>query len=198
MGEGGGRGRGSERGSYQPQHRSRGRPSYSEGDRPFYRQDDRREREYREWDASQTARTSSRKSYEDEVWQEYQEQMGYSQEGKHRESPGYFTKEYEDRKRARSPSPRGERPNRGEMNFDRQGGRRNYSQERRRDSNQDGRRDLDRDRRDFNYEASRRDYSPERRSRRDYSPGQGQDRGRDRSRRDYTPEKSRRYPGQNR
>merc|ERR1711888_129109 len=106
--------------------------------------------------------------------------MGYSQEGKHRDSPGYFTKEYEDRKRARSPTPRGERPNRGDRNFDRQEGRRNYSQERRRDSNQDSRRDPDRD--------SRRDYNYERRSRRSYSPGQGQDRGRDRSRRDYTPE----------
>ena len=58
---------------------------------------------------------------------------------------------------------------------------------------------IDRDsRRDYSYETSRRDYSPERRSRRDYSPGQGQDSGRDRSRRDYTPEKNRRYPGQNR
>ena len=198
-GRGGGRGRGSERGSYQPQYRGRGRPAYSEGDRPSYRPDSRREREYREWDESQKAGPSSGLTYEERVWQEYQENMGYSQKGKSRDSQGYFTKEYEDRKRARSPSPRGERPNRGDMMYDRQEGRRNYSQERRRDSNQDSRRDSDRDsRRDYNYEASRRDYSPERRSRRSYSPGQGQDRGRDRSRRDYTPEKSRRYPGQNR
>merc|ERR1711891_113522 len=100
--------------------------------------------------------------------------MGYSQKGRNRDSQGYFTKDFEDRKRARSPSPR------GDMMFDRQEGRRNYSQERRRDPNQNSRRDPDRDsRRDYNYETSRRDYSPERRSRRNYSPGQEQDRGRD-------------------
>ena len=190
-----GRGRGSGRGGYQSQYRGRGRPAYSEGDRPFYGSDNRREREYREWDESQAARPSSSQSYEERMWQDYQDKMGYSQKGKDRDSQGYYTKEYEDRKRARSPSPRGERPSRGDMMYD----RRNYSQERRRDSNLDGRRDLDRDSRgDPSYEASRRDYSPERRSRRDYSPGQGQDRRRERSRRDYTPEKGRRYPGQNR
>merc|ERR1711888_570530 len=166
-GRGGGRGRGSGRGGYQPQYRGRGRPTYNEGDRPFYGSENRREREYRECDENQAARPSFSQSYEERMWQDYQDKMGYSQKGKDRDSQGYYTKEYEDRKRARSPSPRGERPNRGDMMYD----RRNYSQERRRDSNQDGRRDLDRDSRgDPNYEANRRDYTPEK-SRR--FPGHG-------------------------
>ena len=91
-GRGRGRGRGSERGIFQPQYRGRGRPFYSEGDRPYYRQDDRnKEREYREWDASQSADPSSRRTHEEESWQKYQEYMEYKQEGQHRDPPGYYT-----------------------------------------------------------------------------------------------------------
>ena len=199
-GRGRGRGRGSERGTFQPQYRGRGRPFYSEGDRPYYRQDDRnKEREYREWDASQSADPSSRRTHEEESWQKYQEYMEYQQEGQHRDPPGYYTKEFEDRKRARSPSPRGERPNRRDKSYDRQGSRRDYNQESRRDYNQESRRDYNQEsRRDYSYELGRRDYSSERQSRRDYSPGHRQDSGRGRGRRDYTPDESRRYPGQNR
>ena len=168
-GRGRGRGRGFERGTHQPQYGGRGRPTYSE--------------EYREWDANQSAKpsSSSRRTHEEETWQEYRE---YKQDS---DSPGYFTREFEDRKRARSPSPRGERPNGRDMSYERQGSRRDHNQESRRDY-----------RRDYSHGSSRRGYSPERQSRRDYSPGHRQDGGRGRSRRDYTPEESRRYPGQNR
>ena len=186
-GRGGGRGRGSGRGGYQTQYRGRGRYTYNGGDRPSYGADNRRDREYREWDESQAARPSTSQSYEERMWHDYKEEMGYNQKGNDREPQRYYTREYEDKKRARSPSPRGERPSRGEGAYD----RRDYSQDRRRDSNLESRGDP-------NYEASRRDYSPERRSRRDYSPGQGQDRRRERSRRDYSPDMGRRYPGQNR
>ena len=183
-GRGGGRGRGSGRGGYQPYYRGRGRPTHREGERPSYSSDSRRDREYREWDEGQDARPSTSQSYEERMWQDYEVEMGYRQKGNDRDPQGYYTKEYEDRKRARSPSARGERPSRDDMASE----RRNFSQDRRRDSNLDRR----------DYSSDRRDYSPERRSRRDYSPGQGQDRRRERSRRDYTPDKGRRYPGQNR
>ena len=114
--------------------------------------------------------------------------MRYQQEGQYRDSPGYYTKEFEDRKRARSPSPRGERPTRRDQDYGRQMSRRDYNQESRRDYNHESRRD-------YNYESGRRDYSNERQSRRDYSPGQRQDSGRGRGRRDYTPDENRRYPG---
>ena len=178
-GRGRGRGRGSERGTLQPQYGGRGRPTYSE--------------EYREWDASQSANPSSRRTHEEESWQEY---MEYKKEGQYRDSPGYFTREFEDRKRARSPSPRGERPNRRDKSYDRQGSRRDYNQESRRDYSQESRRDYNQgSRREYSYGSGRRDYSPERQSRRDYSPGHRQDGGRGRGRRDYTPEESKRYPG---
>ena len=168
-GRGRGRGRGSERGTHQPQYRGRGRPTYND--------------EYREWDASQTANpsSSSRRTHEEESWQEYMESK------QDRDSPGYFTREYEDRKRARSPSPRGERSNWRDKSYERQGSRRDHNQESRRDY-----------RRDYSQGSSRRDYSPDRQSRRDYSPRYRQDEGRSRGRRDYSPEESRRYPGQNR
>ena len=174
-GGGRGRGRGSGRGGYQPYNRGRGRPTYAS--------DNRRDREYREWDESQDAKQGPSNSYEHRVWDDYEDQMGYKK-GNERDSQGYYTKDYEDRKRARSPSSRGERPSRDDRGYE----RRNHSQDRRRDSNQDRR----------DYSPDRRDYSPERRSRRDYSPGQGPDRRRERSRRDYTPDKGRRYPGQDR
>merc|ERR1711895_284743 len=87
-GRGRGRGRGSGgsgRGAYQPQYRGRGKSTYSE--------------EYRHWDASQTSgpSTGPRRSQEDESWQEYKEW----EKNQERVSPGYFTRDYEDRKRAR-------------------------------------------------------------------------------------------------
>ena len=169
-GRGRGRGRGSGgsgRGAYQPQYRGRGKSSYNE--------------EYRDWDASQTAgpSTGPRRSHEDESWHEYKEW----EKNQDRDSPGYFTRDYEDRKRARSPSPRGERYSRRDRSQDRQGSRRDYHE---------GRRDY---RRDYSQSSSRRDYSPERQSRRDYSPRYRQE---SRGRRDYSPEESRRYSGQNR
>ena len=170
-GRGRGRGRGSAgsgRGTYQPQYRGRGRSTYSE--------------EYRDWDASQTANPSSgsRRSQEEESWQEYKEK------NQDRDSPGYFTRDYEDRKRARSPSPRGERSSRRDRSQERQGSRRDYHE---------SRRDY---RRDYSQSSSRRGYSPERQSRRDYSPRYRQEESRSRGRRDYSPEESRRYSGQNR
>ena len=151
-GRGGWRGRG--RGYWRG-----GYQPYSSGigrGRPAY-DSDRREKEYRDWDESQDSK------------------------GRDRDNQGYYTKEYEEKKRARSPS-RGERPNREDRDYQ----RREYSTDRRRDSS---RREPSPD---------RREYAPERRSRWDYSPDQGPERRRDRSRREYTPEKGRRYPGQER
>ena len=181
----GARGRGSERGASQPQYRGRGRPTHREGERPYPRYTDRdRDREYREWDESQSAGPSSRReprSHEEESWQRYQEQMKVEPEGQYRTHPGYFTKEYEEKKRARSPSMRrGERQGRRDYSHDRQDSRRDYSHERR----------------------GRRDYSPERQSRRDYSPDYEHGRGRGRGRRYYSPDErdreGRRYSGHNR
>ena len=170
-GRGGGRGRGSGRGGYQPYNRGRGRPTYGS---------DRRDREYREWDDSQDNQQGSSKSHGQRNWEEYEDQ--YKKKGIDRDPQGYYTKEYEDRKRARSPSSRGERPSREDRDYQ----RREYSPDRRRDSNR------------REYSPDRREYIPERRSRWDYSPEQGPERRRERSRREYTPEKGRRYPGQER
>ena len=149
-GRGGWRGRG--RGYWRG-----GYQPYSSGigrGRPAY-DSERRENEYRDWDESQDPK------------------------GRDKESQGYYTKEYEEKKRARSPS-RGERPNREDRDYY----RRDYSTDRRRDSN---RREPSPD---------RREYAPERRSRWDYSPDHAS--RRDRSRRENTPEKGRRYSGRER
>ena len=177
-GRGGWRGRGSWRRGYQPYNRGRGRPTYNS--------ESRRDREYREWDEGQDVKQGPSQSYEQGMWDYYEDQMGYKKKGVERDSQGYYTKDYEDRKRARSPSSRGERPSRDDRAYERR--THSHSQDRRRESNLERR----------EYSPDRREHSPERRSRRDYSPGQGSDRRRERSRRDYTPDKGRRYSGQER
>merc|ERR1711888_438832 len=116
-----------------------------------------------------------------------------------RDSPGYFSKfyenrNYEERKRARSPSPRGERYNRRDRILERQRDRRDHYDDRReyRGGYNSGRRSPDR--------QDRREYSPDRYDRRDHSPRYRQDRqdSRSRNRRDHSPEEGRRYSGHNR
>ena len=186
-GRGRGRGRGAggySRGAYQPQNRGRGKVSYEE--------------EYKHWDATQAAGPSKgKKSQEDESWwdkdysgENYNEPQEKSQ---NRDAPGYYTRDFEDRKRARSPSPRGERYSRRDRSLDRQSGRREYYDDRReyRSGYSASRREFSPDR------QTRREYSLERQERRDHSPRYRQE-NRPRNRREYSPEESRRYSGYNR
>merc|ERR1712055_16199 len=115
--------------------------------------------------------------------------MGESQ---NRDSYGYTTQDYdsrknEERKRARSPSPRGERYSRRDRSLDRQRERREYSDDR--SGYNPGRRSPDR--------QDRRQYSPDRYERRDHSPRFRDERqdNRTRTRREYSPEEGRRYSG---
>ena len=186
-GRGRGRGRGVggySRGAYQPQNRGRGKATYEE--------------EYKDWDATQTAGPSKgKKSQEDETWwdidysrENYRE---YQEKSQNRDSPGYFTRDYEDRKRARSPSPREERYSRRDRSLDRQGGRRDHYDDRR-----EYRGDYSASRREYSPDRqTRREYSLDRQNRRDHSPRYRQD-SRSRNRREYSPEEGRRYPGHNR
>ena len=185
-GRGRGRGRGAtgySRGSYQPQNRGRGRDRYDE--------------DYSAWDASQSS--GGRTQNGDGFWRtDYgsNNQNNSQEESQNRDSYGYTTKEYEtrkneERKRARSPSPRGERYSRRDRSLERQRERREYSEDRReyRSGYNPGRRSPDR--------QDRRQYSPDRYERRDHSPRFREERqdSRTRTRREYSPEEGRRYSG---
>ena len=190
-GRGRGRGRGAtgysrgatgySRGASHTQNRGKGRDGYDE--------------DYKKWDDSQTASTSKGKKSQEE-YSDYSNYSDSQEKSKKRESPGYYTKDFEEKKRARSPSPREERYSRRERSIERQRGRRDYHDDRReyRSGYDSSRRDYSSDRQD------RREYTPDRQNRRDHSPRYRQERqdGRGRNRREHSPEEGRRYSGHNR
>ena len=103
-------------GTGQYQSRGRGRPTSRGGGRPSSKNTEW-DREYKEWDELQATGSKSyrdQQSWEEESWKDYKDHKDNhrSQREYHRnpdmthQREGYYTVEYEERKRARSPSSR--------------------------------------------------------------------------------------------
>ena len=180
----GGRGKGKGRGS---NGNSRGASGYSRGsyhNQSKGRGKDDYDRDYKKWDDWQSAGTSRGKRSQDE-FSDYSSYSDSHEKSKRRESPGYYTREFEDKEKKRARSPSQERYSRRDRSIDRQRERRDHYCERR--EHRSG------------YDSSR-DYNSDRQGRRDHSPRHRQERqdDRGRNRRDYSTEEGRRYPGHNR
>ena len=191
-GRGRGRGRGGtgySRGSFQSQNRGRGRGYHQE--------------EYNQWDATQSSgpgrggpvqaqaeRTWWETNYSGDSYNASQERS-QNRDPQEKDTPSYYTKDFDEKKRARSPSPREDRYRR-DRSHERYESRRNYHDEGR-DSN-----------RSHGASTSRREYSPARRDhdydryeRRDQSPRYRPE-SRPRYSRENSPNGGRRYSGHNR